>query len=234
MTHLAISLLHVDDDTLWQYALAGAVRHFPEVSRFHTVATIAAALEHVAATRTDIVLLDVVLPDGDGLQLAQTLTSRRDGPRVVLLSVRRDDVMLHAASGPHLSGLLWKTGDVLRQLPEALRAVAAGQVYHPPEVREALRKFRADPHAYFKVLTKRELELLPRFGAGMSDEEVAVAVGLSTHTVRSHRQNLMAKLNLPTLPRLIHWAIQRGFVRPSSDGWIAREDDGSSYTTDQK
>ncbi len=228
MTKLSFSLLHVDDDVLWQNTVAGIVRSLPEVRRLTSVATIESALAHTAAEPPAIVLLDVVLPDGDGLQLAQTLAQRRDGPRVVLLTVRRDDVMLHAASGPHISGLLWKTSDVLTQLPEALRAVASGLVYHPPEVREALRKFRGDPQAYFKILTNRELELLPRFGAGMSDEEVAAVVGLSAHTVRSHRQSLMAKLNLPTLPRLIHWAIQRGFVRPSSDGWIAREEKGTS------
>jgi DNA-binding NarL/FixJ family response regulator len=228
VTPSRVSLLHLDDDVLWQDTVAGIVRPLPDIGRFASVSTIAAALAHIAAESPDILLLDVVLPDGDGLQLAQTLATRRAGPRVVLLSVRRDDVMLHAASGPHISGLLWKTSDVLAQLPEALRAVAAGLVHHPPEVREALRKFRADPQAYFKLLTKRELELLPRFGAGWSDEEVAAALGLSLHTVRSHRQNVMAKLGLPTHARLIHWTIQRGFVRPSSDGWIAREDEGAS------
>lgn len=230
MTKPRVSLLHLDDDVLWQKTVSGIVRPLAEIGRLVSVSTIQAALAHIEADRPDILLLDLVLPDGDGLQLAQKLAGRRDAPRIVFLTIRRDDVLLHAASGPHVSGLLWKANDIQDELPETLRAVAAGLVHHPADVREALRKFRADPQAYFKILSNRELELLPRFGAGWSDEEVAAAVGLSVHTVRSHRQNLMAKLNLPTMPRLIHWAIQRGFVRPSSDGWIAREDDGrSSY-----
>lgn len=201
----------------------------PEIRVFETVTSAAAALDRVPVLRPDVVLLDVVLPDGDGLAVARALGALETPPRIVLLSVRRDDVVLQAASSPPIAALLWKTGDVLEKLPEAIRIVAAGGKYHPPEVREALRKFRADPQAYFKILSDRELELLPRFGEGMSDEEVARFFNLSIHTVKSHRQNILTKLGLHSTARLIHWAIMRGFVRPPSDGWVVRED-GADYS----
>lgn len=224
MTNPCISLLHVEDDTLWQTAIAGALAGMPEVRPCETVHSAAAALERASSLRPDVVLLDVVLPDGDGLAVARTLAELKSPPHIVLLSVRRDDVVLQAASSAHIAGLLWKTGDVLDKLPEAIRTVAAGGKYHPPEVREALRKFRADPQAYFKILSDRELELLPRFGEGLSDEEVAKLFSLSIHTVKSHRQNILTKLGLHSTARLIHWAIMRGFVRPPSDGWVVREE----------
>ncbi len=209
----------------------------PEIGVFETVPDAATALSRAESLQPDVVLLDVVLPDGDGLAVARTLSAMKTPPRIVLLSVRRDDVVLQAASSAHIAALLWKTGDVLDKLPEAIRTVTAGGKYHPPEVREALRKFRADPQAYFKILSDRELELLPRFGEGLSDEEVATLFGLSIHTVKSHRQNILTKLGLHSTARLIHWAIMRGFVRPPSDGWVVREegeggaDDGSYPST---
>lgn len=224
MTKPRFSLLHVEDDTLWQTTVAGVLCALPEVKGYETAATASAALERVAASRPGIVLLDVVLADGDGLHLARELATRPEPPLILLLSVRRDDVVLQAASGPHIAGLLWKTNDVLQRLPEAIRTIAAGGKYYPPEVREALRKFRADPDAYFKILSDRELDLLPHFGRGLSDEEVAAIFRLSVHTIKSHRQSILAKLNLHSTARLVHWAIQRGFVRPPSDGWTARED----------
>ncbi|MBI5424594.1 MAG: response regulator transcription factor [Opitutae bacterium] len=232
MTNLRICLLHVEDDYLWQTTIAAAVAGMSDIRKFETVTSAAAALDRAPVLRPDVVVLDVVLPDGDGLAVARTLAALKTPPRIVLLSVRRDDVVLQAACSPHIAALLWKTGDVLDKLPEAIRTVAAGGKYHPPDVREALRKFRADPQAYFKILSDRELELLPRFGEGLSDEEVATLFGLSIHTVKSHRQNILTKLGLHSTARLIHWAIMRGFVRPPSDGWVVRED-GEPFETGQ-
>lgn len=224
VTKSSFSLLHVEDDSLWQTSVAGVLRGLPEVKSCETVATATAALEHVRNFRPDLVLLDVVLTDGDGLQLAREFAALRAPPQILLLSVRRDDAVLQAAHEPHVAALLWKTNDVLARLPEAIRCVAAGGRYFPLEVREALRKFRSDPEAYFKILSDRELELLPLLGSGLADEEIAALFRLSTQTVRAHRRSILNKLQLPSTPRLIHWAIQRGFVRPPSDGWVARED----------
>lgn len=233
MTKPRFSLLHVEDDSLWQTSVAGVLRGLPEVKSYETVATVSAALERVRDCRPDLVLLDVVLADGDGLQLARELAALPIPPKILLLSVRRDDVVLQAAHEPHVAALLWKGGDVLMGLPEAVRTVAAGGRYFPPEVREALRKFRSDPAAYFKILSDRELDLLPLLGSGFSDEEAAAQLGLKASTVKTHRLSILAKLNLPSTARLIHWAIQRGFVRPPSDGWVAREDgeDASSNSS---
>lgn len=224
MTKSRFSLLHVEDDSLWQTSVAGVLRELPEVKSCVTVATANAALEHVRNFRPDLVLLDVVLTDGDGLQLARELAALPAPPRILLLSVRRDDAVLQAAHESYVAALLWKSNDVLTLLPDAIRTVAAGGRYFPAEVREALRKFRSDPAAYFKILSDRELELLPLLGNGLSDEEAAAQLGLKSSTVKTHRLSILAKLNLPSTARLIHWAIQRGFVRPPSDGWVARED----------
>lgn len=161
--------------------------------------------------RPDLVLLDLVLPDGDGLQLARDLALLPQPPHVAILSVRDDTAVLHAAAEPHIAGLLWKSGDLLDQLPHALDVIAQGGKYYPPNVRAVLRRHRADPKAFFKLLSSREIALLPHFARAESDDEIAASHGLSAHTVKSHRQNIMRKLDLPGTARLTHWAIVNGF-----------------------
>lgn len=222
MTVPSVTLLHVEDDALWRACIAEALRNMPEVRLYEAVATAAAALDRVAKLHPTLLLLDVVLADGDGLTLARQLVTQEPRLRVILISARRDDAVLQASGEPHIAGILRKTGSFLTELPEAIRTVIRGEKYLPTEVREALRDFRTDPEAWFKVLTDRELQLLPYFGEGASDDEVATAFHLTVGTVRSHRLSILTKLNLPNKARLIHWAIKRGFVRFPSDGWIAR------------
>lgn len=130
-----------------------------------------------------------------------------------MLSARQDAAALHAACASHIAGMIWKNADTLLHLPAAIEAVARGGRYFPVEVREALRRFRSDPKAFHKLLTPRELELMPYFARGASDAEIAAACTLSAHTVRAHRQKAMHKLDLPSFARLVHWAIVNGFGR---------------------
>lgn len=224
VTRPRISLLHIDDDDLWRNSIAAVLRGLPEIQVLESVENANDGRVLAAKMRPEVVLLDVMLPDADGLQLARELGGRPEAPKIIILSVRRDDAVLHAAASSTVAGVVWKAADALDRVPLAVRAVLDGGAFFPPEVREAIRRFRADPVAYFKVLSKREVSLVPLFGAGMGDKDVALKVGLSVHTVRSHRRNIMAKLNVHSTPQLIMWAIQRGFVRPPSDGWVARED----------
>lgn len=94
----SITLLHVEDDALWQACIGAALRNLPEVRHYEAVTTTSAALDRAVALRPSILLLDVVLDDGDGLTLARQVATRDPSLRVILLSSRRDDALLQAAS----------------------------------------------------------------------------------------------------------------------------------------
>lgn len=211
-----LSLLHIEDDSLWQTVIATALRGVPGVAHVQAAPSARDGLAMAATLRPDIALLDLQVPDGDSIALARDLAQLPRPPRIVILSARRDSAVLQAASEPHIAGLLWKAGDVLRHLPAAIEAVASGGKFYPPAEREALRRFRADPNAFLKIFSPRELELLPQFGCGADDREIAAGLGVSVHTVRSHRQNVMRKLNLHNTARLIHWIIVNGFAAGAS------------------
>lgn len=208
----SLHLLYVEDDPLWLATVPALLRGLPGVAGVDTASTGAQALALAAARPPQVAILDLILPDCDGLDLARRLAAAVPSARVLLLTARRDPVVLTAAGGGGIGGLLWKAEDTLPRLPVAVGAVAGGAGYFPAEVREATRRFRADPDAFFKILSPREQELLPAIGRGQSDEEIAGGVGLSVHTVASHRHHIMRKLGLHSTPQLMQWAVAQGFV----------------------
>lgn len=150
-----LSLLHIEDDSLWQVTLAQAFRALPSVASVTSVATGLAGLARVQSDRPDLVVLDAVLPDCDGLGLIAQIAESSPHTRVLLLSARRDEFILFSATQPHVAGLLCKSEGVFAQLAVAIQSVAAGEKYFSLEVRETLRRFRGDPKAFYKLLSPR-------------------------------------------------------------------------------
>jgi DNA-binding NarL/FixJ family response regulator len=217
----SLSILHIEDDPLWGDAVRLIVESLPMEITYSRGASRAEGLRLAHECGPEVVLLDLRLPDGDGFGVAAELATESGRPRIIVVSARHDDLALwRVMREPRLAGLVWKSGDLREHLPAALSAVQRGHKYLPPEVHAAMRRLRADPQAFFKILSDRELGLLPGLGRGLTDEELAAQAGVSALTVKSHRQHIMAKLGLHRTPDLIYWAIAHGFVDPGS-GWAS-------------
>lgn len=209
----SLSILHIEDDPLWGEAAQLVLESLATPVEYRRGASRAEALRLAGEQLPEIVLLDLRLPDGDGFGIAEELPAAGGRPRILVLSARRDDLALwRIMREPRLAGLLWKSASLREHLPAALAAVQQGHRYLPPDVHAAMRRLRADPQAFFKILSDRELGLLPGLGRGLTDDELAVQAGVSALTVKSHRQHIMAKLGLHRTPDLIYWAIAHGFV----------------------
>lgn len=210
--HPLKSLLHVEDDVLWGRAVRQMLRGSREVAHVGTAATAAQALALCRDRQPDLAVLALELPDADGFDLALTLANLPQPPRVLLLTVKADEVTLFRASYAYIAGMIWKTGRVRDALHCAIREVLAGRRYFPDDVRAAMRTIRTDPTAFFKILSGRELSLLPLLCQGFTDDQIAAQTGLCPATLRSHRQHIMAKLDLHRTADLIRWAAEKGFV----------------------
>jgi DNA-binding NarL/FixJ family response regulator len=207
-----VTVLHVEDDPLWADFCRALFRRDPGIRWLGPVATGAAALAATSHLHPDIVLLDVNLPDGDGFALARQIVAQgRPVPKLLLLSARDDQVLLSKVRDTDFHGLLWKNRDIESELPQALAELARGGRYFPAEVRRAWSELRARPDAFFKILSTREIDLLPYFSRGLDDDAIARLVGGSPLTVKSHRQHIMSKLGLHRSAELIHWTIKAGF-----------------------
>ncbi len=173
-------------------------------------------LQLSAARQPDIVILDLALPDRDGLEALDDLFAACRSSKVIGISGYSDEYTLHRAMHSKLHGFVDKNEQTVEALAEAIRTVLAGRRYLSPAVQAMHLSLRNNPDSFDKILSAREQGLLGLFGRGLTNGEVAAEVGLSELTVRNHRCRLMAKLNFRTSPELIRYALEKGFTRPRS------------------
>jgi DNA-binding NarL/FixJ family response regulator len=207
------TVLHIEDDHLWAATSAALMSTWPEVRHVGSFANGRDGLAACGEKRPGVVLLDLTLPDLDGLVLLDRLNALRYPPAVLLFTGRKDEALLHRLGAGGVAGLLWKSPDFALLLRPALTAVASGQVYLPSEVKSAVRRFRAAPDAFFKILSPRELELVSLLARGLKDEDIAEATGRTGGTIRNHWYNIAAKLDLRDRHEIRRWAITKGFGR---------------------
>ncbi len=167
-----------------------------------------------ASVQPTVVILDLALPDGDGLDLLEPLLASSPQSKIIGISGYADEFTLHRAMHSKLHGFVDKNEQTVDALADAIRTVLKGQRYLSPAVYDAHLTLRNDPASFDKILSEREQSLLGLFGRGLTNEQVAAKVGLSELTVRNHRCRLMAKLDLRTSPELIRYALEKGFTRP--------------------
>jgi DNA-binding NarL/FixJ family response regulator len=176
---------------------------------FFVAARVGTAEEGHAAivnAEPDVALVDVDLPDGSGVELTRRLL-RRDKRLGVLLYTGMDDpAVLEDALASGARGFTLKTSDPETML-NAVRADAAGGTFVDPNVRNRLARQEAPID---RVLTVREREVLGRLAEGLSVEEIAADLVLSTETIRTHVRNAMGKLGTRTRAHAIVVALRRG------------------------
>ena len=173
-------------------------------------------VEACRTIRPDVIILDLALPDRDGLDLLDDLLKVCPGGKIIGISGYTDEYTLHRAMHSKLHGFVDKNEQTVEALAQAIHTVLNGRRYLSPAVHEMNLSLRNNPASFDKILSVREQGLLGLFGRGLTNGEVAAEVGLSELTVRNHRCRLMAKLNFRTSPELIRYALEKGFTRPHS------------------
>jgi len=164
--------------------------------------------------KPDVVVADLSLAHGDGLEMVKRLTSRFDGIRVLVSSIHDEKIYAERALESGAGGYIQKDA-AEEELVDAVRTVHSGSIYLSPTMtNRLLRRFVGgdgypqgeDPPA--SRLTDRELEVMTLIGEGVSSSSIADRLGISVKTVESHRQNIKKKLNLKTNLELIRWSVR--------------------------
>jgi DNA-binding NarL/FixJ family response regulator len=180
------------------------------------------AIEAVRAHAPDVLLLDVRMPQLDGIETARIICAETSCKVIMLTTFDQDDYIYDALYAG-ASGFLLK--DVRRDdLVHAVRVVAAGESLLAPSVTRRLisdlasRRPRAGrpPAERLTVLTARELETLRLLGRGLSNAEIATALTLSEHTVKTHVSNVLSKLGLRDRVQAVITAYESGLIVPGS------------------
>ena len=166
--------------------------------------------------KPDIVVMDVSMPDLNGIEATRQIVGRIEGVKVVALSMHsgREYVMDMLQAG--VSGYILKES-CPEDLARAINLVAAGKTYLDPEIADVAietavnPRFDADrPRA--EELTNREREVLQLLAEGKTTKQIAACLFVSTKTIDTHRRQIMKKLNLDSLPELTKYAIRAGLT----------------------
>jgi len=159
----------------------------------------------------DLLLLDIRLPDGDGVDFVDELVKAHMPTPVLLFSSSCEDYMVHRVSRSFVQGFVHKDEDP-KVLLTAIQMIAAGGAFFSPRFVDRQRQLAGDLRSFDKLLSSREQDLLRLIGAGFTDAEVASTLGVGQGTVQSHRRNVMAKLNLHSAQDLQAFALKTGFT----------------------
>ncbi len=208
----------VEDQVLVLSLLADLCRHRFGWNVVLTAKSAAETLAGLEAAQPDALLVDINLPDDDGITLALGIKKRFPHLRIIVLSAECTEYTIFRVRQSGLDGYVDKNSDP-DFIQDALQTVIRdGGTYFSPLMKEVARSTALDSQAFLKILSGREHELLPLFGMGKPDTEIAQSKGLSPDTIRKHRENIMRKLGHRSVSELVHYCIEKGFVQTRPDG----------------
>jgi two-component system response regulator NreC len=170
----------------------------------------------VERVRPDVLVLDLMLPGLNGLEIARQVTQRGLKTRIVVLSMHANEAFVLEALRHGAAGYVLKDANSA-EVVQAVREVGAGRRYLSRELSERAieayaEKAQASPLNLYETLTAREREVLQLAAESSSSTEIAERLGISPRTVETHRANLMRKLGLQSQTDLIRYALRRGIV----------------------
>jgi DNA-binding NarL/FixJ family response regulator len=212
-----ISVLIADDQALIRSGLAAVLGREPDISVVGEASTGRAAVLAATQLRPDVVLMDIRMPELDGLAATRELTILPGGPRVLILTTYDLDEYVYAGLKAGASGFLLKDAEQGR-IVEAVRTVAAGEALLAPTVTlRLIESFVASPNPAMVrpfSLTPREDEVLREMARGRSNAETAGALFLSEATVKTHVAAILAKTGARDRLQAVVLAYECGIVRP--------------------
>ena len=179
------------------------------------------AVEITRRLQPDVLVLDIAMPQLNGLEAAQQIRQAVPAVKVLILSAHSDDAYVEHISALGVSGYLIKQSSAMI-LATAIREVQKGNSYFDPSVarrlgqrKQALLNRKGQLHAKAACLSSRELEVLQLVAEGEANKQIAAALGICVKTVEKHRDNLMCKLNIHETAGLTRYAIRTGVIESS-------------------
>jgi two-component system response regulator NreC len=207
-----IRILLADDHTILRQGLKLILSSQPDLQVVGEAANGNEVVQLAQELRPDIVLLDVAMPELNGIDATRRMMETNPKLRILVLSMHKEAVYVREILRAGARGYLLK--DVIdSELLSAVRSVARGDGYVSPAVSSALLSdYRQNIHDPIDLLTKREREVLQLIAEGKTNKEVAAKLNLSVYTVDSHRGKIMEKLNLHSTGELVRFAIKHGLT----------------------
>ncbi len=211
------SVFVIDDHPVVRDGYARLITNQPDLELAGETGDADMAMAMVEKSRPDLVLLDLSLKSGNGLELCKLINTQYPDIKVLVVSMHDETLYAERVLRAGADGYINKA-EATRKLIEAVREVLGGKYYLSPRMRERMltRAIGVDgfeDHSPIDRLSDRELEVFEQIGSGMTTREIAAKLQLSPKTIESYRENLKAKLNLTNSTELtrhaVHWVLER-------------------------
>jgi DNA-binding NarL/FixJ family response regulator len=217
-------VLIADDDDLVRAGLAEVLANDPSIEIVGQAATGREAVERVRRLAPDVVLMDVRMPDLDGIAATAELARAASHARVLILTTFEQDDYVFGALRAGASGFLLKRARP-EELIAAVHTIAAGDALLAPSVtRRVIDRMAQQPtpeladQARLDELTPREREVLGLVARGLSNREIATALVVEEATIRSHIRRILMKLELRDRIQIVIFAYETGVNQPAAVG----------------
>jgi DNA-binding NarL/FixJ family response regulator len=201
-----IRILTVDDHALLRGGIGALIATQPDMKLVAEASNGREAIELFRAHRPDVTLMDVQMPEVDGIDALMAIRSEFPGARVIVLTTYSGDVQAVRALKAGAQAYLLKSL-LQKELLDTIRDVHAGRKRIGQEVAEQLANYAVDD-----ALTTREVEVLCLIAAGNSNKAVADRLGLSEDTVKGHVKNILSKLGANDRTHAVTIGIKRGII----------------------
>jgi len=211
MSDKAIRIYLADDHTMVREGLAALVNNEPDLEVVGQCGEGLKVLEDAQELEPDVIVLDIMMPGLNGLDVCRELTRKAKTAAVLILSMYDDEQFIARALEYGASGYVLKES-AGPQLANAIRAVFQGELFLGPGIHRTVLSHMSDHQDPYETLTTRERQVLQCVAEGKTNRQVAEQLGLAVKTVDTHRMRLMRKLNIHDHTNLVKYAVRRGLV----------------------
>jgi two-component system response regulator NreC len=216
-TDAPIRIVLADDHQVLRSGLRALLNLEPDFEVVGEASNGIEAVKLVETLRPDIIVMDVSMPEMDGLKAAEEIHSLGLQSKIVMLTVHADEEYLFQTLKAGASGFVHKSS-ADRELIEAIRTANRGDVFlYPSAIKKLLEGYLRGESRQVQEkdpLTSREREVLKATAEGYTNQEIAEQLVISSKTVDTYRQRIMEKLNLHHRSELVRYALKRGYLVP--------------------
>jgi len=202
-----IGLLAVDDHPILRQGLAALLANEPDMHLIGEAATGREALEQFRLLRPDVTLLDVQMPEMDGIEAIEAIRAEFPSARIIVLTTYAGDVLAQRALKAGAQGYVLK-GLLRKELIDAIRAVHSGLKRVNPDIATQIAHHTADD-----ALSEREVEVLRLVAVGNSNKRIGAHLSISEETVKGHVRSILGKLGAEDRTHAVTLGISRGIIQ---------------------
>lgn len=212
-----IRVLLADDHTILRAGLRRMLNEQPDIEVVGEASDGRQAVSEALALRPDVVLMDITMPEMNGIEATRQVKRALDSTRVLILTMHENEEYLFQALRTGASGYILKEA-ADTELISAIRIVNTGRFYMSPSAQTMmvgdylLRVRSGEERDSYSALTEREREILKLVAEGLTNNQIAERLYISPKTVDTHRTHIMDKLNLHSRAELVKYAMRRGLL----------------------